>query len=657
MQASSGSKVEGQRRGPPSRLAACAWIAGVVACSAGGDAGGSASPVPAGSLSPVRPGESGGDLLAGEGGAEATFPHLASPESPASTGPSSTDDAHTQPSRRVDCADSSQLAAFRATAPSGGLRLSYPYDGTVWPRGLLAPVLQWDGSGGEAVYLRIESRAYLFEGCFPGAGAPARLSVPQDAWVGAGEWSQGAGDPTTVTLAVRTGGTIRATRQAWTMALATIKGAIYYNTYGSPKALQQTPPAAGAVLEIVPGQAEPRVFLSIAGIPPVGPCVSCHSLSSDGSTMTVNNHAYPFGPYLSQSYDVSAGSPSMLQGSLPESGFAGIFPNGSFLVTNGPPSPSTDNPSFPLGANNVPALIGPADSLLVDTQSGSVLGPGPARHAQMPTFSPDGRRVVYNSFDDGGGHGIYVSDFDPVTKAFSNQREVYRDPVRYPGWPFVTPDGKAVIYVLGTRSDFVSQLPAVAVPPPLGNAGRSHLRITYLDALGRSIPLDAANGTRDGQFYLPAGVARDSDLEFFPTVSPVAAGGYFWVFFTSRRTYGNISTVSLEDPLSKKIWVTAIDIGAPPGSDPSHPAFFLPGQELGSGNVRAFAALAPCKDDGAACASGTDCCSGFCTDGVCGPPRECSGIDERCARREDCCNPNPDIQCIAGFCATQHIIR
>ncbi len=517
--------------------------------------------------------------------------------------------------------------------------------------------MQWDGAGGDAVYLKIESRGYLFEGCFSGAGAPARFNVPESAWVGAGEWSQGAADPATVTLAVRAGGNITASSQQWTFALASIKGAIYYNTYGSPKALQQSPPAAGAVLKIVPGQAEPEVFLSIPGLPAVGPCVSCHSLSSNGSMMTANSHAYPFGPFLSQAYDVSTGRASLLQNSLPESGFAGIYPDGSFLVTNGPPSPSTDNVAFPMGANNLPALVGPAESKLVDTRTGSIIGPGPALHAQMPTFSPDGRQVVYNSFDDGAGHGIYVSDFDPVTKTFSNQREVYRDPVRYPGWPFITPDGKAVLYVLGTRSDFVSQLPASAVPPPLGNAGRSNLRITYLDALGQSIPLDAANGYASGQVYLPAGAARDSDLEFFPTMSPIAAGGYFWVFFTSRRTYGNISKLDLEDPLTKKIWVTAIDIGAAPGSDPSHPAFFLPGQELGSGNMRAFAALEPCKNDAAGCTNGTDCCSGFCTDNVCGPPRECSGIDERCATRDDCCNPNPDIHCIAGFCATARVIR
>jgi hypothetical protein len=621
------------------------------ACSAAGDPTDAAPTRAALPTAPtLLPGGTGGAPLVDAPAPRTPSPEPASPNDPPPTR-SHTDDAHTQPARRVECADAAALAQFQAATPNG-LALSYPYDGTVWPRGLLPPVLQWDGEGGDAVYLKIASRGYLFEGCFAGAGAPARFSVPEPAWIGAGEWSQGADDPATVTLAVRTPSGLRATTQRWIFALATLKGAIYYNTYGSPKALQQTPPAAGAVLKIVPGQAEPQLFLSVPGLPPVGPCVSCHSLSSSGAIMTANNHSYPFGPYLSQSYDVGTGQASMLASNLPESGFAGIFPSGAFLVTNGPPSASDDNPSFPLGAGNVPALVGPAESQLVDTRTGSIIGPGPALHAQMPTFSPDGQLVVYNSFDDGGGHAIHVSDFDPASRTFRNQREVYRDATRYPGWPFVTPDGKAVIYALGTRSDYVSQLPAGLVPPPLGNAGRSRLHITYLDALGRSTPLTAASGSRTA-----AGAARDDDLDFFPTVSPVAAGGYFWVFFTSRRTYGNISSVGLEDPLSKKIWVTAIDIEAPPGADPSHPAFFLPGQELGSGNVRAFAALEPCRDDGDGCASGTECCSGFCTDGLCSLPRECSGIDERCETRDDCCNPNPSIQCIAGYCAVARVIR
>ena len=40
---------------------------------------------------------------------------------------------------------------------------------------------------------------------------------------------------------------------------------------------------------------------------------------------------------------------------------------------------------------------------------------------------------------------------------------------------------------------------------------------------------------------------------------------------------------------TKKLWVAAIDLNAPAGSDPSHPAFYLPAQELLAGNASRIA--------------------------------------------------------------------
>ena len=90
-------------------------------------------------------------------------------------------------------------------------------------------------------------------------------------------------------------------------------------------------------------------------------------------------------------------------------------------------------------------------------------------------------------------------------------------------------------------------------------------------------------------------------------MSPVAAGGYFWVFFDSVRHYGKLG-------LQRQLWGAAIDISRRRHlhARPSHPAFYLPGQEFGTGNHRAFAALDPCKKDGDKCTSGIDCCGGFC---------------------------------------------
>jgi hypothetical protein len=175
--------------------------------------------------------------------------------------------------------------------------------------------------------------------------------------------------------------------------------------------------------------------------------------------------------------------------------------------------------------------------------------------------------------------------------------------------------------------------------------------------MGYNKPEDAATDLT----YLPFG-PEELHHNYFPTLSPVAAGGYFWVFFDSIRHYGNLGT-------QRQLYGAAIDIAAD-GSyteDPSHPAFYLPGQEFGAGNHRAFAALDPCRKDGDNCTSGIDCCGGTCyfpetpqelvePKGTCSPPPQnsCAKRDERCKRDSDCCLPEPGQSpnsCIAGFCA------
>ena len=42
-----------------------------------------------------------------------------------------------------------------------------------------------------------------------------------------------------------------------------------------------------------------------------------------------------------------------------------------------------------------------------------------------------------------------------------------------------------------------------------------------------------------GTDYLPS-PSDDYNLDFYPTVNPISAGGYFWAYFTSRRSYGNL---------------------------------------------------------------------------------------------------------------------
>jgi hypothetical protein len=112
----------------------------------------------------------------------------------------------------------------------------------------------------------------------------------------------------------------------------------------------------------------------------------------------------------------------------------------------------------------------------------------------------------------------------------------------------------------------------------------------------------------------------------------------------------------------KQLWVAAVDANLSGATgDPSHPAFWLPGQDPTSANMFGYWTLAPCKptaesDGGASsCAAGFECCSGFCRDTGNGPvctanPTGCHELGEACTMTSDCCNSGPAVACLAGIC-------
>jgi hypothetical protein len=242
----------------------------------------------------------------------------------------------------------------------------------------------------------------------------------------------------------------------------------------------------------------------------------------------------------------------------------------------------------------------------------------------------------------------------------------------YPAWPFFTPDGAGVVFALISQPDFSSALPGRDEP--------SKSELWYVDTTTHEhVRLDNANRGL---------VPEDSLTNYYPTVLPVQVGGYFWVFWTSTRDFGHMDpdaggavpvappgTPGVSDSYfratRKRIWVTALKPrpgggASSPLVDPSMPAFYLEGQSQ-TGNVRAFAALNPCRPSGESCASGLDCCAGYCDtdpDGVgrCvdQPPAQCAGLNERCRADADCCQPSaadgspgegePARLCVGGYC-------
>jgi hypothetical protein len=242
---------------------------------------------------------------------------------------------------------------------------------------------------------------------------------------------------------------------------------------------------------------------------------------------------------------------------------------------------------------------------------------------------------------------------------------VHTDSAMYPGWPFFLPDNQGVVFVRTTSGKFSGEGAGLGGRPLTGGPP-SDLHMLDLDTgtpvlLARAMGFHTTADAATEATYLPYG-AEDVHRSYFPTVVPVAAGGYFWVFFDSVRHYGNLG-------LQRQIWGAAIEISADGdySVDRSFPAFYLPGQEFGTGNHRAFAALDPCKQDGGACTAGSDCCGGFChveetqsefgsePIGSCtAEVPMCARTGERCTSSADCCPPGPGEpvnSCIAGYCA------
>jgi len=253
--------------------------------------------------------------------------------------------------------------------------------------------------------------------------------------------------------------------------------------------------------------------------------------------------------------------------------------------------------------------------------------------------------------------------------SFTNLRQIYNNPKRYAGWPSFSPDGNFVV--------FQSTITASGGGSALNTYqnGTAQLMIADARQTSQMTPqvLCALNGLGSdcATSYLPdAGTnhASDTVYNYEPTVNPIASGGYYWVVFTTRRLYGNVATGDpytdsaqyspVNHPITKKLWVAAIDQNPTSGVDPSHPAFYLPGQELNAGDMKGYWVVQPCRPDGSPCSTGDQCCDGFCRSpgdggglvcmkGVIG----CANEFERCITAADCCGAGAGYLCLNGYCA------
>jgi hypothetical protein len=500
----------------------------------------------------------------------------------------------------------------KATKADASVKWAYPYDDTVFPRGLSGPTLMWMGGDPTDEYrVEIESPTFSYE-AFVKATPPARFEIPQATWTKFVESTTGA-TTLRVTRNTKAGAATQIAKLGWTIAPGSMRGTIYYWSNRE-----------GRIMRIKPGAATPDDF-SATSLPAAACTMTCHSVSADGSTLISG------GDGLGGAYDLLANKPRFaLSGdttAIRSWNMAAITPNGKKLVLNGD-----------------------GKGGLYDVDGGAAVAASGLEGVPtwMPAFSPDGKVLLYADLAGAGGGSLFARDFDGATNKFGAARMIADAKAvagrTFIGYPSGAPDGLWAIYARGSNG-YDTRGQCVSGEPTCRYDNRSDLYLANTKTPGAELALKKASGVG----YPFAAGDRDTSWNFEPTFAPISAGGYYWVVFTSRRTYGNMATSSPDQ--TKQLWVAAIEQSPKAGTDPSHAAFRLPGQGATSLNMRGFWALDPCKGDGGACGSGSECCGGYCESAVCkSAPPPCSSDDEKCTTDADCCG-GAGLTCINHKCA------
>jgi hypothetical protein len=383
------------------------------------------------------------------------------------------------------------------------------------------------------------------------------------------------------------------------------------------------------VVRIKPGALKPDDFLKDAvGLdsqPSDNKCTTCHAVSANGSTLVMG------GDYPATTIDlltntvvysiVPPTSPPNIA-ALRRWAMPALSPNGKVLIEN--------------NAASIPGPPGGEDGMWNTATGQKITGTGlDGIFLGMPAFAPNGTKIAYV---DRTSLGLNVYDYDATTNAVQNAVGLVpagaTPNLNAIAFPSVSPDAKWIAY---HRGQYPNSLDT--------RYGPGDLYLASVDQPGVEMPLSKINGTKE---TFAAG-ARDLSYNYEPTFAPVDAGGYAWVVFTSRRTLGNRLTGAKD--VVKQLWVAAIDQNPQAGLDPSHPAFWVKGQDETTLNMRGFWALDPCKQVGGACGTGSECCNQNCALGVCKDPdpNMCSQTGNVCAKTSDCCDAK--ATCTNNICS------
>ena len=584
-------------------------------------------------------------------------------------------------------------------------KILYPYDSTVFPLGLTAPLLMWQrattASAAKAAMVTLSFTGFSWSAVIPEGSQ--RFQIPQSAWTAFAQAATGSTGQLTLQRIDSTGKLQQGVSINLKFAPANLRGRIYYAQYASGN---------GGIESVLPyGSAAPVAQYSLST--PGGTCGVCHTMSADGKKFisSSDNAGYTVGQSQYGMSNVNTDGTFTQLGPGPSGGgdsrglaYAAVTRTGTYALlgnnwwgnVNGGSfaTPGSAGPNFKV--ISLPAAAGPYTDVSALGAGGSAAVWG-LNGVQMyvPTFSPDNTRLAFVDADTKGGNagrqGISTFNFSESGKSFSARTTIVNTTAsptvaaianKFIRWPTFENDSRSLIFQTAATSDddgfdwYAGMNPSgccgrVKVHGQLwsidaGPVGGSHNNPVALTLLNNGLGASSPLGT------------DDTNRSYQPTELGIAVGGYRWAVFTSVRSYGNFvnNGTGALSTLKNKLWVGAIDDAVSGTVDRSHPPFLLPNQDLSTNtlNERGYWALDACKapDIAASTCSGNDECCGYnpanvsASTALCqvdqplaSPPTfhckgtssaVCKTLGSSCSQNSDCCGFPPSPLCVSGTC-------
>ena len=452
-------------------------------------------------------------------------------------------------------ADAKRLTQSVTLNPSRAPGALYPYSGTMIPANLPPMTFQWSaGHTGNTLFgLRIKGDNLDL------TVATAKLQWQPTAATWAAILGSAAGDALKVTLL----GTAKASAASlYASAELTINvsrqaatGTIYYWATGTNSSLKN------GIVKIESGSTKATDYYTQANNG-TKRCAGCHAISRDGTRLIFTE--YPLGTSYTdyaKGVDVKTKKPF-----LPQDKHLGNF----FAF-------SRKGDRYVAAEAGALSLHKVADGALI----GKLSGWG-SKSATHPDWSPTEDRLAYvlagakvNSAESFCQGSIAVAQISAAGKLSGHKvlvQSTAADDSAY--YPTFSPDGK---YLAFNRAGADNNLQlGDSICDAYANPGAN---LYLIDASGgKPVALTRANG-------------KGKVTNSWPKWAPDSSGssGVWWLAFSSTRDYGRILVNSTKKDIkyakAPQIWITAVrrdQLGK--ATDPSYPAFWLPGQRTDSGN-------------------------------------------------------------------------